>query len=92
MFRLQRSANSHVLFTLSGRLEAEDVKELRELIARETTGQPLVLDLKDVTLVSQDAVTFLISCEEDGISLHNCPGYIRVWIDGGTDRRGRRSQ
>jgi anti-anti-sigma regulatory factor len=92
MFRMQRSANGHVVFTLSGRLEAEDVKELKELIARETAGQRLVLDLKDVTLVSQDAVTFLSSCEEVGISLRNCPGYIRVWIDGGKDRRRSRSQ
>jgi hypothetical protein len=31
------------VFTLSGRIEAEDAKELRELLALETAGQQLVL-------------------------------------------------
>jgi len=66
------------------------VKELRELLALETAGQQLVLDLMDVTLVNQDAVTFLGSCEADSIKLENCPPDIREWIDqasGGTGRR-----
>ena len=44
------------------------------------TGQILVLDLKDLTLVDRDTVRFLESCEEDGIKLKNCPAYIREWI------------
>jgi anti-anti-sigma regulatory factor len=55
MLRIQRSANGRVVFTLVGRIEAEDVKELRQLLALEKTGQYLVLDLRDVTLVNQDA-------------------------------------
>ena len=82
MLRIQRSANGRVVFKLSGRIEAEDAKELRELLALETAGQQLVLDLRDVTLVNQDAVTFLSSCEADSIKLENCPAYIRVWIEG----------
>jgi hypothetical protein len=35
MLKIQRSANGRVVFTLSGRIEAEDVKELRELVAGE---------------------------------------------------------
>ena len=69
MFRIQRSANGRVVFKLSGRIEAEDVKELREVLALETTGQQLVLDLRDVTLVNRDAVQFLHGCEADGIKL-----------------------
>jgi anti-anti-sigma regulatory factor len=91
MLRIQRSANGRVVFKLSGRIEAEDVKELRELLALETAGQQLVLDLRDVTLVNQDAVKFLSSCEADSIKLENCPGYIREWIEqarGRTRRRG----
>ena len=42
MLKIQRSANGRVVFTLSGRIEAEDVKELRELLALETAGQQLV--------------------------------------------------
>ena len=90
MLRIQRSANGRVVFRLSGRMEAEEVKELRELLALETAGQQLVLDLRDVTLVNQDAVTFLSSCEADSIKLENCPAYIRAWIDTGNGRKNRR--
>jgi anti-anti-sigma regulatory factor len=91
MLKIQRSANGRVVLKLSGRIEAEDVKELRELLALETAGQQLVLDLRDVTLVNQDAVKFLASCEADSIKLENCPAYIREWIEqarGCTRRRG----
>jgi anti-anti-sigma regulatory factor len=81
MLKIQRSANGRVVFTLSGRIEAEDVRELRQLLTLETAGQHLVLDLRDVTLVNQDAVKFLASCETDSIKLENCPAYIREWIE-----------
>jgi hypothetical protein len=90
MLRIQRSANGRVVFTVSGRIEAEDVKQLRELLALETAGQQLVLDLRDVTLVNQDAITFLGSCEADSITLENCPAYIREWIDQARGRTRRR--
>jgi anti-anti-sigma regulatory factor len=81
MLRIQRSANGHVVFKLSGRIEAEDLRELREVLALETTGKQLILDLRDVTLVNQDVIKFLGSCEADSIKLENCPAYIREWID-----------
>jgi hypothetical protein len=81
VLKIQRSANGRVVFTLSGRIEAEDVKELGQLFALETAGQQLVLDLRDVTLVNRDAVEFLAGCEADSIKLENCPAYIRVWIE-----------
>jgi anti-anti-sigma regulatory factor len=56
MLRIQRSANGRVVVTLVGRIEAEDVKELRQLLTLEKPGQYLVLDLRDVTLVNQYAV------------------------------------
>ncbi len=93
MLKIQRSANGRVLFTLSGRIEEEDVKELRQLLALETKGQQLVLDLRNVTLVNEVAVKFLAGCEADGIQLENCPAYIREWIErvkGGTKRRRTR--
>ena len=90
MLKIQRSANGQVVFKLSGRIEAEDIKELRAVLALETTGKQLVLDLKDVTLVNQDAVKFLGSCEADSIKLENCPAYIREWIDQARGRNRRR--
>ena len=93
MLKIQRSANGRVVFKLSGRIEAEDVKELQQLLALEKPGQDVVLDLRDVTLVNQDAVEFLARCETDGTKLENCPAYIRVWIErvkGRTKRRRTR--
>jgi hypothetical protein len=91
MLRTRRTGNGRVLFTLSGRIETvEDIKQLQELLAVETSGQQLVLDLRDVTLVNQDAVTFLHRCEADGIKLKNCPLHVRRWIDEVKDRSTRR--
>jgi anti-anti-sigma regulatory factor len=91
MLRTRRTANGRVLFTLSGRIEtAEDIKQLQQLLAVETSGQQLILDLRDVTLVSQDAVKFLLHCEADGIKLENCPLHVRRWIDQVKDQPSRR--
>ena len=73
MLKIQRSANGRVVFTLSGRIEAEDVKELRQLLTLEKTGQDLAPDLRDVTLVNQDAVKFLVGCEADSLSSRIVP-------------------
>ena len=80
MLKIQRSANGRVVFKLSGRIEAEDVKALGQLLGLETGRQHLVLDLRDVTLVNEGAVKFLAACEGDSIKLENCPAYIREWI------------
>jgi hypothetical protein len=93
MLRTRRTGNGQVLFTLSGRIETEDIKQLQQLLAVEKSGQQLILDLRDVMLVNQDAVRFLSRCEADGIKLENCPLHIRKWIDEVKDRpRGRRKR
>jgi len=89
MLRIERSGNGQVLFTLSGRIEGE-IQELQKLIASEKSGQQLILDLRDVTLVNQDAVKFLRRCEADGIKLENCPLHVRRWIDQVKDREAVR--
>ena len=80
MLKVQRSANGDVVFTVSGRLEANNVSELSALLATEAPGRNLVLDLKDVVLVDRDVVRFLRAREGNGIALRNCPPYIREWI------------
>ena len=90
MLKIQRSSNRRVVLTLSGRIEEEEVKELQKLLALETTGQHLVLNLRDVTLVNEGAVKFLASCEADSIKLENCPAYIREWIERVKGRTRRR--
>jgi hypothetical protein len=81
MLRIERSASRQVVFTLSGRMQTEDIEQFQQLLVFETSGQRLVFDLRDVTLVNQDAVTFLAACEAKGIKLECCPLHIRNWID-----------
>lgn len=85
MLRIQRSSSDsgRLVFSLSGRIEAEDVAELQRLLSSEVGGSRIGFDLQDVTLVDNDAVKFLARCEADNIKLENCPAYIRKWIDGG---------
>jgi hypothetical protein len=91
MLRTRRTANGQVLFTLSGRIETtEDIQQLEQMLAVERSGQQLILDLKDVTLVNQDAVKFLGRCEAGGIKLENCPLHVRRWIDQVEDQPRRR--
>jgi anti-anti-sigma regulatory factor len=80
MLKIQRTVNGDVVFTLSGRLGADNLSELSELLAAEPAGRALVLDLKDVVLVDRDIIRFLRTREGDGIALRNCPPYIREWI------------
>lgn len=80
MLRIRRSSSGQGVFTLSGRMDEEHIAELKTLISSEANGRPIVLDLKDVTLVGPDAVSFLEQCEVDGIILKSCAPYIREWI------------
>jgi hypothetical protein len=89
MLKIDRSSDGRIAFALSGRIEAADIKQLQRLLVREASGKQLVLNLRDVTLVNQDAVTFLARCQADSITLENCPPYVREWIgrEGGRTRR-----
>src|ERR1700759_775428 len=82
MFQSRRSLEGDgVTFTLSGRIEEEQVTELKTLL--ESEAGSIVLDLADVRLVHREAVKFLLKCEDDGIQLRNCPSYVREWIEKG---------
>ena len=86
MFQIRRSEDTgRVAFTLSGRIEEEELAELQKLLKSEvgTTSKAIVLDLTDVKLLHREAVKFLASCEADGIELRNCPSYVREWIEKG---------
>jgi len=81
MLRIERAANGKVVFTLSGRIEPEDIDELRRLFGLEPAAVHIVLNLKDLVLVNGDGVEFLAECEAGGMTLENCPAYVRKWID-----------
>ena len=78
--RIERSARQRfTVFTLSGRMEAEQVAELKKLFDRDY--RDIILDLRDLRLADRDAVRLLGRCEADGMTLESCPAYIRQWID-----------
>lgn len=80
MLKITRAANEVVIFTVSGRLDAGNLAALQTLFTSEVSGLRIALELKELTLVDQDAVSFLMRCESDGIQLKNCPAYIREWV------------
>jgi hypothetical protein len=90
MLRIERSANGQVVFSLSGRMQTENIQQFQQLLVGETPGQQLMFNLQHVTLVNQDAVTFLADCEANVITLENCPLYVRNWIDQEKRRNRRR--
>ncbi len=79
MIRIETSVRRHlVTLTLSGRIQAEDLPELKRVM--ESYSKPVVLDLIGVKLVNRDAVRFLANLETDNATITNCPPYIREWI------------
>lgn len=80
MLRIERKENGEVVFRVSGRLNAENVAEIRALIGAERRGSRIVLDLTDLRSADSEAVRFLEICEADSIKLKNCSAYIREWI------------
>ena len=87
MLKIQRTANGDVVFTVVGRIEAQNISQLSALLSGEQRGRTRVLDLKDVVLVDGDVVRFFCACVNDGIVVRNCPPYIKAWMA----REGERS-
>jgi len=80
-FRIETgSRGAFTVFLLSGRVETQAIAELRRLFELQTDCRDIIVDLKDVSLVDREVMRFLARCEADGVSLENCPPYIREWI------------
>ena len=92
MLKIQRKANGRVVFTLSGRIGADDIDELCRLLELDGANTLIALDLKDVTLVDRDAVKFLADCEAGSVKLENCPPYVREWIGRESGNRSGKKQ
>ena len=90
MLKILRSTkDKSVILTLIGRIEGENLTELKRVMSLEARGHNLALDMKDVTLVDQSAIRFLAGCEADSVTLENCPAYIRDWI-AAENRQGKK--
>ena len=80
MLKIQRRVNGDVVLTISGCLQAGNLDELSALLGAERGQRGLVLDLKDLVIVDEDAIRFLCACERDGIGLRDCPRYVSAWM------------
>ena len=79
MIRIETSERRDlVTLALSGRIQAEDLPELKRVM--ESYSKPVVLDLTGVKLIDRDAVRLLTKLETDNATITNCPRYIREWI------------
>lgn len=79
-YRVERgTSGDRVLFALSGELNGDHAAALQALLATEAPARVL-LDLSDVILVDAETVRVLGSVESDGVTLVNCPEFVRTWI------------
>ena len=86
MLKIHRTSGRPVVFTISGRLDADSVNELCQLVDAEPAGV-VVLDLMDLVLADRNAVRVLRQYEASGrVVLRNCPAYVRTWMEGEHDR------
>jgi hypothetical protein len=89
MLRIQRVADGTItVLTVSGRLEAENIGELRQSLDLLPEGTAVALDLADLLLADREAIRFLGDREASGrIVLRHCPTYIRRWLESRKIRR-----
>lgn len=79
--KIERSAQRGLtIFTLSGRLADEEIAELEGVLGPRAFFSSVVIDLKNLRLANRVAVKFLARCETDGLTIENCPGYVRRWM------------
>ncbi len=79
MLKIEKeSRGQSTVIKLTGRIQSNDLGELRTLIVACETH--ILLDLLDVTLVDVDVIRFLSLGEGAGIELLHCAPYVREWI------------
>lgn len=83
----QAMEGERLILNLIGRLEGSQLQELQQLISSQAGSREVVLDLDQLKLVDQEAVTFLSLCEALGVKLQRCPAYIREWIAGASSAK-----
>lgn len=82
MLKIQQTTDrGAVVLTVSGRLDAENVAQLCELLDAVSIDKTVALDLQDLVLADRAVVRLLREFEErKRIVLRNCPSYIRIWM------------
>ena len=82
VLKIQRTTDrAAIVLTISGRLDAENVRELCESLDAIPSGAAIVVDLTDLILADREVVRLLRAFEVgERIVLRNCPAYIRSWM------------
>jgi hypothetical protein len=79
MLRIEKKSDGCVTrLLLSGRIHSDRIACIRSAIDDGCACK--VLDLSEVTLVDVRVIRFLMSCEDQGMELVQCPPYVREWI------------
>ena len=79
MLRIEKDCHGCVTrLRLSGRIQWDHIASVQS--AMSNCCECKILDLSEVTLVDLVVVRFLISCEDEGVELVQCPPYVREWI------------
>jgi hypothetical protein len=79
MLKIERDTGGCVTkLRLSGRIRSDQIASIRSEMDGGCATK--ILDLSEVTLVDLGGVRFLISCEDEGIELVQCPAYVREWM------------
>ncbi len=79
MFRIEKDSDAIITtFRLSGRIQSDRIDCIRK--GMDDGSARKIFDLSEVTLVDLGAIRFLISCEDGGIELAQCPPWVREWM------------
>jgi hypothetical protein len=80
MLRIEKdSAGCVTKLRLSGRIQSDQIDSIRSELDGDCCTEK-ILDLSQITLVDLGVVRFLISCEDEGVELVQCPAYVREWM------------
>ena len=90
MLKIQLATDgTTTVLTVSGRLDAENINELRQALDILPEGDAVALDLADLLLADREAIRFLGDREASGqIVLRHCPPYIRACLESRSILRG----
>jgi hypothetical protein len=79
MLRIDKNSDGCVTtLRLSGRIQSDCIASIRSAMNGGCARK--ILDLSEVTLVDIAVVRFLISSEDEGIELVQCPPYVLEWM------------
>ena len=79
MLRIEKDCDGGVIkLALSGRIQSNHIDFIRSAMS-DGRGRK-ILDLSEITLVDLGVVRFLISCQDEGTDLVQCPPFVREWI------------